>query len=122
MSQLQKTAVTTTHATSSDSFPVLPTQNRSLRKNLAGKLQNVTSGGAQRALRLQQPRPLEGSGIYLHPERAEAAVMQLGATALELRQSGVTLNIRMLCRPGIVRRWDCGRQAAKGSVRPTLSR
>jgi hypothetical protein len=49
--------------------------------------------------------PLEGSsqsqhaerpGIYLHPEQFEQAVLHEGGFVLELRQGGVTLNLRRL--------------------------
>src|SRR3954451_12300827 len=38
----------------------------------------------------------EQSGIYLHPERFRAAMAREGAFVIELRQAGVTLNIRRL--------------------------
>ena len=38
----------------------------------------------------------EISGIYLHPERFENAAVHVGKTVLELRQDGVTLNLRKL--------------------------
>jgi len=38
----------------------------------------------------------ERPGVYLHPERFECAWIHVGATVLELRQAGVTLNLRTL--------------------------
>jgi hypothetical protein len=38
----------------------------------------------------------EKPGVYLHPERFESASLHPGATVVELRQHGVTLNIRSL--------------------------
>ena len=38
----------------------------------------------------------EKPGVYLHPESFESAVLHVGATVVELRQDGVTLNIRRL--------------------------
>jgi hypothetical protein len=38
----------------------------------------------------------EQPGIYLHPERFRAAVAREGNFVIELRQAGVTLNIRRL--------------------------
>ena len=38
----------------------------------------------------------EQPGIYLHPERFRAAMAREGAFVIELRQAGVTLNIRRL--------------------------
>jgi hypothetical protein len=38
----------------------------------------------------------EASGIYLHPERFERAAIHIGGHVLELRQTGVTLNVRRL--------------------------
>ncbi len=38
----------------------------------------------------------EKPGVYLHPERFEDAVLHEGAFVLELRQAGVTLNLRRL--------------------------
>ena len=39
---------------------------------------------------------IEQPGIYLHPERLQAASVHEGSFVLELRQAGVTLNIRRL--------------------------
>ena len=39
---------------------------------------------------------LEQPGIYLHPGRFQAAAVREGSFVLELRQAGVTLNIRRL--------------------------
>jgi len=39
---------------------------------------------------------LERPGLYLHPDAFEAAAVHVGETALELRQFGVTLNVRRL--------------------------
>lgn len=39
---------------------------------------------------------LEQPGIYLHPERFQGASAHAGSFVLELRQAGVTLNIRRL--------------------------
>lgn len=49
------------------------------------------------------PMPDEGAekpGVYLHPERFESAAVHVGGTVLELRQAGVTLNLRKLSNPG----------------------
>ena len=43
---------------------------------------------------------LERPGIYLHPERFEDAAIHEGGFVLELRQAGVTLNLRRLSAPG----------------------
>lgn len=43
---------------------------------------------------------LERPGIYLHPERFEGAAIHEGEFVLELRQAGVTLNLRRLSAPG----------------------
>ena len=42
------------------------------------------------------PVHAEKPGVYLHPESFESASLHVGATVLELRQDGVTLNIRRL--------------------------
>jgi hypothetical protein len=42
----------------------------------------------------EQPGHAERPGIYLHPERFEEAVLHEGGFVLELRQGGVTLNLR----------------------------
>jgi hypothetical protein len=39
---------------------------------------------------------IEQPGIYLHPERLQGASVHEGSFVLELRQAGVTLNIRRL--------------------------
>ena len=41
-----------------------------------------------------QSEHAERPGIYLHPERFEEAVLHEGGFVLELRQGGVTLNLR----------------------------
>ncbi len=47
-----------------------------------------------------RPEPSEGAdhlerpGLYLHPKGFEAAAVHVGETVLELRQFGVTLNVR----------------------------
>jgi hypothetical protein len=41
-----------------------------------------------------QPEHAERPGIYLHPQRFEEAVLHEGGFVLELRQGGVTLNLR----------------------------
>jgi hypothetical protein len=38
----------------------------------------------------------EDPGVYLHPEEVEAAAVHVGGSVLELRQLGVTLNLRRL--------------------------
>jgi hypothetical protein len=43
-----------------------------------------------------QPRHLEQPGVYLHPERFQGASAHEGRFVVELRQAGVTLNIRRL--------------------------
>jgi hypothetical protein len=43
-----------------------------------------------------QRRHIEQPGIYLHPERFQDASARDGRFVLELRQGGVTLNIRRL--------------------------
>jgi hypothetical protein len=40
------------------------------------------------------PGGLEKPGLYLHPDRFEGAAAHPGKTVLELRQDGVTTNIR----------------------------
>jgi hypothetical protein len=40
----------------------------------------------------------EKPGVYLHPERFEGALVHEGGFVLELRQGGVTLNLRRLQR------------------------
>jgi hypothetical protein len=42
------------------------------------------------------PEHAEKPGVYLHPESFESASLHTGATVVELRQDGVTLNIRRL--------------------------
>jgi hypothetical protein len=42
----------------------------------------------------RHPDHAESSGVYLHPERFEGAAVHTGGLVLELRQSGVTLNVR----------------------------
>jgi hypothetical protein len=39
---------------------------------------------------------IERPGLYLHPDRFDAAAIHIGKTVLELRQDEVTLNIRRL--------------------------
>ena len=39
---------------------------------------------------------IEQPGIYLHPERLEGASVHEGGFVLEVRQAGMTLNIRRL--------------------------
>ena len=41
------------------------------------------------------PNVVEKAGVYLHPAAFEYAVMHIGEHVLELRQSGVTLNVRL---------------------------
>lgn len=38
----------------------------------------------------------ERPGLYLHPEHFQTAALHMGATVVELRQDGVTLNLRRL--------------------------
>jgi hypothetical protein len=40
----------------------------------------------------------ERPGVYLHPERFEDAAVHVGGAVIEVRQDGVTLNIRRLDR------------------------
>ena len=50
---------------------------------------------------------VERPGIWLHPEAFEDAVMHTGGQVLELRQSGVTLNLRRTPHvPGEVFSWE----------------
>ena len=39
---------------------------------------------------------VERPGVYLHPSEVEAAAVHVGKSVLELRQSGVTLNLRRI--------------------------
>jgi hypothetical protein len=43
-----------------------------------------------------QAEHAERPGVYLHPESFESASLHAGAWVVELRQDGVTLNIRRL--------------------------
>jgi len=47
-------------------------------------------------LSADEPPPFEQPGVYLHPERFEAAALHVGKFVLELRQDEVTLNVRRL--------------------------
>jgi hypothetical protein len=47
-------------------------------------------------LRLAPESHFEKPGLYLHPDQFEGAAVHVDKTVLELRQDGVTLNIRRL--------------------------